>query len=169
MKTIKRTLIIIILTCIICFLLGYIAGFKRREIRTVYVEVPKVVKEIEPQYITKVKVKEVKSKEPCVRSWKKFSFSDEYINISYFAYDSSSGLHYEINGEKFIFPVEIEKEVVKKYKEPQRNLHIIMGTILNTGKPKEILPVLGFRYKFISLTTTITLKKPIFSLMLSIP
>lgn len=163
----KKTLIILTFLCIICFLIGYITGFRKREIKTVYVEVPKVVKEVEPQFVTKIK--EVKVKEPCIRYWKKFSFSDEYVDISYFAYDSSSGLHYQINGEKFMFPVEIEKEVVKKYKEPQKNLYILAGLMFDTERPKEIVPMLGFRYRFFSLTTTISLKKPVFSLIFSLP
>lgn len=158
-KELIREFALFLLLAILAFLLGFKIGSSRE--KKVYVKVPEIIKEVQPQIVKEVKTIKVKD---CIRRWKEFSFSDEFINIRYFAYDSSSGLRYEINGDRFMFPVEIEKEVIKEMEKRQkkRDLGFNIGLMYNTDLKlrNAIYPVFGLRYKFISLSTTITLKRP---------
>ncbi|MEO0301776.1 MAG: hypothetical protein ABIM98_07385 [candidate division WOR-3 bacterium] len=91
------------------FLLGFISGISlflkcyQLPFETKVVYLPKIIKEKqEPKIVEKEKIVKVLEKPLLQRNWLKFSFEDEYVKISYWAYDSSADLSYEINSEKFV-------------------------------------------------------------------
>lgn len=150
------------------FLVGFILGvllmvslftklFKPHVI-TQKVYVPKIEKIVVPQPDTirqKYIVKTIKV--PSIRKWMPFTYSDSLIDISYWAYDSSANLRYEIRGEYFVFP-SIEEKTIEKYKDYKLGVNLgILYKYKYTFKP-----VLGVNIYRLSLYATLEKSPSIF-------
>jgi hypothetical protein len=143
----KINLIFLLCGIIIGLLVGffiYSKFFQKTEY--VVVKIPQIVKETQP--VKKeiiVKPIYIPKPETLKRKWIKFAYQDSFIDISYWAYDSSADLRYEINGEKFMFPVEVEK-----FKEKKKPTYFGFGVgMLYNYDTKNFRPmILGKIWKF---------------------
>lgn len=129
-------------------------------------QVPKIVKEgltPRPDTLTHKPIVET-IPAPCIRRWIPFAYTDSFIDISYWAYDSSANLRYEINGERFMYPVYIDKpNIIEKYKDYK--LGIDIGLFYQY--PYYIRPALGLRLYRLHILSTIE-KNPFITLSINL-